>query len=157
MLTHSTREAFKENIVIADKVGLLIDEIATASQEQSHGIGQINTAVANMDKVTQDAVANVEESASASEEMNAQAEQMKIFICDLMQVLNGSGNMKGKVDYESAKSVHVHEAKRPLVIDMMKEKTGKDLLLPMTKKGLKSKIVRPEDIIPLGEDKFKDF
>jgi len=41
------------------------------------GIDQINKAVAEMDKVTQQTAANAEESASASEEMNAQAEQMK--------------------------------------------------------------------------------
>ena len=35
------------------KIGQLVDEIATASEEQAHGIAQVNTAVAEMDKVTQ--------------------------------------------------------------------------------------------------------
>ena len=59
------------------KVEQLVDEIAAASQEQSQGIGQVNIAVTEMDKLTQQTAANAEESASAAEELNAQAEQMK--------------------------------------------------------------------------------
>jgi methyl-accepting chemotaxis protein len=65
----------------AGKVGELVSEIAAASKEQAQGIEQVNTAVTEMDKVTQNNAANAEESASASEEMNAQAEQMKI-LCE---------------------------------------------------------------------------
>ena len=46
----------------------LVAEIAAASQEQAQGIEQVNTAVAQMDKVTQQNAANAEESASAAEE-----------------------------------------------------------------------------------------
>jgi methyl-accepting chemotaxis protein len=59
------------------KVDNLIAEIAAASQEQSQGIDQINTAVAQMDKVTQQNAANSEESASASEELSSQAEELQ--------------------------------------------------------------------------------
>jgi len=55
-----------------------VDEIATASEEQSHGITQVNTAVAEMDKVTQSTAANAEESAAAAEELNDQAEQSEV-------------------------------------------------------------------------------
>ena len=37
-LTNATQEAFKENAAISRKIGQLVDEIATASEEQSHGI-----------------------------------------------------------------------------------------------------------------------
>jgi methyl-accepting chemotaxis protein len=53
-LTKSTQEAFKDNIAISGKISQLVDEIATASQEQAHGIAQINKAVAEMDKIVQD-------------------------------------------------------------------------------------------------------
>ena len=39
-LTKMTQEAFEENITIAGKIGQLVDEIATASQEQANGISQ---------------------------------------------------------------------------------------------------------------------
>jgi hypothetical protein len=60
----------------SSKVGELVSEIAVASQKQAKGIDQVNTAVAQMDKITQQDAANAEESASASEQMNAQAEQI---------------------------------------------------------------------------------
>lgn len=55
----------------------LVSEIAAASQEQSQGIDQVNVAMAQMDKVTQQNAANAEESASASEELSAQSEGLQ--------------------------------------------------------------------------------
>jgi len=88
-ITVATQMAFKANADISGKIGQLVDEIATASQEQAHGIGQVNTAVADMDKMTQQTAANAEESASAAEEMNAQAKQMREYIDDLSAVIGG--------------------------------------------------------------------
>ena len=51
----------------------IVAEIATASQEQLRGIEQVNSAVANMDKVTQSNAAAAEQSAAAAEELNAQS------------------------------------------------------------------------------------
>jgi len=51
----------------------IMAEISSASQEQTMGIGQINQAVAQMDQVTQQNAALVEEAAAASEAMQEQA------------------------------------------------------------------------------------
>ncbi|MBN2706009.1 MAG: hypothetical protein JXR89_06185, partial [Deltaproteobacteria bacterium] len=75
--------AVNEVVEKSTKVGNLVSEISAASQEQSNGIGQINIAVSEMDKVTQQNAANAEESAAAAEELNAQAEQMNEFVGDL--------------------------------------------------------------------------
>jgi methyl-accepting chemotaxis protein len=69
----------------------LVSEIAAASQEQAQGIDQVNTAVAQMDKVTQQNAANAEESASASEELSAQAESMKEVVNQLVALVGGAG------------------------------------------------------------------
>jgi methyl-accepting chemotaxis protein len=89
-LTKKTQEAFKENIAISGKIGQLIDEIATASQEQAHGISEVSIAIAEMNGVTQHTAASAEESASASEEMNTLAQQMKNYVADLSVVVSGS-------------------------------------------------------------------
>jgi methyl-accepting chemotaxis protein len=68
----------------------LVAEIAAASQEQARGVDQVNTAVSQMDKVTQQNAANAEESASASEELNAQADSMKAIVGDLVTLVGGS-------------------------------------------------------------------
>jgi len=57
----------------AHQVETLIAGIATASHEQSQGITQVNTAVSQMDQVTQANAGSAEETAAAAAELNAQA------------------------------------------------------------------------------------
>jgi methyl-accepting chemotaxis protein len=71
------------------QVDLLVGEIATASIEQSQGIEQVNVAVSQMGKVTQTTAANAEESASAAEELNAQAAATKESVKELLQLVGG--------------------------------------------------------------------
>jgi methyl-accepting chemotaxis protein len=54
----------------------LISEISAASQEQTQGIGQIGDAVSQLDQVTQQNAALVEESAAAAESLKHQAAQL---------------------------------------------------------------------------------
>ncbi|GAX59517.1 methyl-accepting chemotaxis sensory transducer [Candidatus Scalindua japonica] len=79
------------------KVASLIDEISIASTEQSEGIDLVGTALQQMDQVTQQNAANAEETASASEEMSAQAlsllDQVNILskqVGDESDILTGS-------------------------------------------------------------------
>ncbi|MCJ7798513.1 MAG: methyl-accepting chemotaxis protein, partial [Polaromonas sp.] len=51
----------------------IMSEITTASVEQSHGIGQVNQAVSQMDQITQQNAALVEEAAAASASLAEQA------------------------------------------------------------------------------------
>jgi methyl-accepting chemotaxis protein len=76
-----------EIVAKARQVDELVAEIATASREQSLGIEQVNTAVTQMDKVTQGNAAAAEESASASEELNAQAQTLKGAVEDLLALV----------------------------------------------------------------------
>ena len=62
-----------EIVASVKKVSDIIAEIAAASQEQSSGIDQVNKAVTQMDEVTQQNAALVEEAAAASESMDEQA------------------------------------------------------------------------------------
>jgi methyl-accepting chemotaxis protein len=95
----------------------LVNEISAASQEQAQGIEQINTAVVEMDKVTQQNAANAEESASASEELSAQAESMNELVGELVTMVGGSGPagisrsgkrhpINTKAGYVRARNVH---------------------------------------------------
>jgi hypothetical protein len=88
-LVERSLEIFKTMGENGKKVTTLIQEVNEASREQAQGIDQINKAVHEMDKVTQQTAANAEESASASEEMNAQAIQMKEIANELMLVVEG--------------------------------------------------------------------
>jgi methyl-accepting chemotaxis protein len=153
-MTNATQEAFKENAAISKKIAQLVDEIATASEEQSHGITQVNTAVAEMDKVTQSTAANAEESAAASEELNAQAEQMKSFVEDLARVVGGSGNGSRSVHTASGSHAgHTRKAPGPAHIALpapVKKAVGKGVFKARGKST-------PEQVIPMNEGSFKDF
>ncbi len=69
--------SLEEIVTRSRQVDELVVEIATASTEQNQGIGQVTQAVSQMDQVTQKNAANAEESASAAEELNAQAIAMQ--------------------------------------------------------------------------------
>ena len=71
------------------KLDSLITEIAQASAEQAQGIEQVNTAVSQMDKVTQSNAAAAEESASAAEEMNAQTAELNNLVGNLLTLIGG--------------------------------------------------------------------
>jgi methyl-accepting chemotaxis protein len=59
------------------EVNELLAQIASASREQAQGIGQINSGVTELDKVTQQNAGNSEELAAASEETAAQVASLK--------------------------------------------------------------------------------
>jgi len=59
------------------KTSDLVQEIAGASQEQSNGVGQINTAMNQLNRITQQGAGAAEELAATAEEMSNQAEQLQ--------------------------------------------------------------------------------
>jgi methyl-accepting chemotaxis protein len=93
-------DAMQKNGQIAGKVTELIGQIAMASQEQAKGISEVGTAISGMNGVTQQTAANAEESASASEELNAQAEQMKSYVADLSAVVGGASSGQSNQPFE---------------------------------------------------------
>jgi methyl-accepting chemotaxis protein len=76
----------------ANKVAELVGEITAASKEQARGVDQVNQSVAQVNNVTQQNAANAEESASASEELNALAVEMQGFVDELIKLVRKSGN-----------------------------------------------------------------
>lgn len=73
---HSAGSTMEEVVRSVRSVTGIIGEISTASQEQTHGIGQINIAIAQMDQVTQQNAALVEQSHAAAQAMQDQAEHL---------------------------------------------------------------------------------
>jgi len=62
------------------KTSDLVQEIAAASEEQSSGVGQINTAMDLLNQITQQNASSSEELAATSEEMSGQAAQLQELI-----------------------------------------------------------------------------
>ncbi len=88
--------SFKQIEEGSQSVARLISEITSATNEQAQGVDQVNTAVAQMDKVTQMNAASAEESASAAEELSAQAGALNHMVDDLTILIEGGvGNGNG--------------------------------------------------------------
>jgi methyl-accepting chemotaxis protein len=125
-----------------------MNEISAASEEQAQGVEQVNKAMTQMESVTQQNATTAEESASASEELNAQAEGMRTIVRELSQLVNGvksvleyeNLNEGYKVNHQSLPSNHPFKTIG---------NSGQNTLL--TDKA-KTKVVSPEDVIPLEKD-----
>jgi methyl-accepting chemotaxis protein len=66
----------EEIVTSIRRVSDVVNEISTASVEQNKGIQQVGEAVGQMDVVTQQNAALVEEGAAAAESLRQQAEQL---------------------------------------------------------------------------------
>ncbi|MBI5184553.1 MAG: chemotaxis protein [Nitrospinae bacterium] len=146
----------------------LVADVSGASEEQAKGIDQINTAVAQMDKVTQSNAASAEESASASEELSAQAIELGEMVNVLIGIVgsaDGKGNghkplkaIKGAQPMRLKSGAEVGHGLRDQVHGLLVHRKGG------APKGLKAAMrpahreIRPDDVIPMGDDAdFKDF
>ena len=67
--THQAQEAI-------GRLAIIVQEIATAAAEQSSGIDQVNIAVTQMDEVTQQNAALVEQAAAAAQSLEEQAHKL---------------------------------------------------------------------------------
>ncbi|HEY0967471.1 MAG TPA: methyl-accepting chemotaxis protein [Opitutaceae bacterium] len=96
-ISTSVAQSLGEIVDKARQVDAFVAEIAQASQEQNQGIGQVNTAVGQMDKVTQSNASNAEETAAAAEELNAQSAMLLDAVGDLQKLVGGHGKAAAKI------------------------------------------------------------
>jgi len=89
-LVNEAGTTMQEIVASVRRVTQIMDEISAAGSEQEVGIEQINTAVAEMDVVTQQNAALVEEAAAASQSMQEQAAQLAAMV-SVFQVAANAG------------------------------------------------------------------
>ncbi|HVU23759.1 MAG TPA: methyl-accepting chemotaxis protein [Opitutus sp.] len=96
----------------------LVGEIATASTEQDQGIGQVTTAVSQMDKVTQTNAAGAEETAAAAEELSTQSVTLGDSVRALRRLVGGATSHRAAPppDTPVAADVPVVQADKPALM-----------------------------------------
>jgi methyl-accepting chemotaxis protein len=137
-------ESLDEIVAKVSSADALVAEIATAAKEQSQGIQQVGLTMTQMDKVTQSNAANAEESATAAEELNAQARSMQESVNSLRslvsktaQAYQGAANVavpNGRSRRTSAPAAHPARFEAPVQgrrptgpqIPMPEERTSAD-------------------------------
>jgi methyl-accepting chemotaxis protein len=75
-LVNQSGETMKEIVTAIQRVNDIMSEIAAASAEQASGIDEVSKAVTQMDEMTQQNAALVEEAAAAAESMRTQASEL---------------------------------------------------------------------------------
>jgi methyl-accepting chemotaxis protein len=108
-LVNKAGQALGEIVGSIRKVAEIVSDIATASQEQATGIGQVNTALTQMDEVTQQNSALVEENASAARALEDQSAAM-----DERVSFFRIGAVAMKPAVAPAKAKPVAQARRPV-------------------------------------------
>ena len=93
--------SLSEILAKVHKVDELIADVATASKEQSQGVQQINTAISQMDRVTQSNAANAEECSSAAEELKAQSVALKKTVLGLNSLIGHSSERTAVANNQS--------------------------------------------------------
>ncbi len=84
--TDRMKEAFKDVSAHSSKAADMLSEIAVSSEEQSESIDQISKAIMHMEQLVQQNAANAQQSASASETLNAQAIQIRNYVGQLGKI-----------------------------------------------------------------------
>ncbi len=117
-LVNQAGDALTEIVGSIGKVANIVQEIASASQEQAAGVQEINNSVTNMDEMTQQNSALVEENSAStrvlSEEANKLGELMDFFrINQAMAAPGGPAAGARNVSSTAAKSIR----KAPALVD----------------------------------------
>lgn len=90
-LLQETNKIFQDLSVSTSKSERLVDEIASANQEQAKGMHQVSMAVAEIDTVTQNNAAHADETTTAANILRSEAERLTFIIGHMQKILYGKG------------------------------------------------------------------
>ena len=174
-------EALKNTEDIAQKVMTLTGEVASASKEQSQGIDQVNSGVSEMDKVVQQNASNSEETAAAAEELTAQAGELEDMVIKLTRLIYGTAQKNGSGNYPAGTEENAGQRRASSSVPARKEQSRPQQIRRQQEGGQAGsrrqqkqqggvqsadsrqaadtggRETRPESVIPLDENDFKDF
>lgn len=145
VVAERVREALIEISDKTKKVNELMGEIDAATREHAQGVEQVYKGMSQIDTVTQQNASNAEESAAAAGELSVQADSLRKIVHELSQLVHGKAeDLKITMldtNYQTAKALGTSKP----------DLRGNDNVLP-NKSGKKTKIISPEDVIPLEKD-----
>lgn len=121
----------------ARKVSELLEEISTATDEQSRGIGEINKAIQQMEQVMQSNSATADESAAASRELASQAANVNEIVRSLIKLVEGENAAN------TNSQLLINQTRRNL--------QTKQVSVTQNNSKLTAKTPSPEKMIPLND------
>lgn len=155
-LVDRTAQQLDEIVGGASQVAELAEEVATAGREQTQGLDQIAIGLNQIDQVTQSNTASAEESASASEELSSQAQQVKAMLARF--TLRGRDAYAGGAPL-AARQIRAAAPAKPQIPSIAVSVRPPDAARtrkPPTRPA-QAKAPRPADIISLDDGNFGKF
>ncbi len=89
-LVQLTDSGFKQAVQQAKKTSGILQEISTASKEQSVGIGQVSKAMQELDDATQHNAADADQDSEIASDMEQQSQRLNNYILDLVGLIKGA-------------------------------------------------------------------
>jgi methyl-accepting chemotaxis protein len=143
-----------ENIVLGiTDVSELVQNVSVTAESQSRSVQEVNSAVNQLDIVTQSNAAGAEESASAAEEMSAQAGELNSLIEELVNIVGDSDGSSGSA---SSGAQSIRSSAGSLVSKMKKTKPAQ--AAPVAVSNVPSGMSADfDDVIELDDECLVDF
>jgi methyl-accepting chemotaxis protein len=107
-----TGQALNAIVAKVAEIDQLISEIAQSSQEQSTGLSQVNAAVGQMDHVTQQNAAMVEQATAAASNLKSEAAELVV----LIGRFRTSAHERSAAGPERAQPGHHAPARQPVAL-----------------------------------------
>jgi methyl-accepting chemotaxis protein len=166
-LVKKTKEVFSDVVTQVQKVTDLVNEIATASEDQTNGIEQVNKAIQQMNQVVQQNAANSEETAAASEELATQAQALNHLVNKVgAEVgMDNKGEDIESISMEKKGTAHRNKGASYIVKKKLKDRSSNkpsseiqdDTLSEGNGKGIIMANNITNRLISPSSDEFKDF
>ncbi len=86
-ITSNTKDTFRQSVEYSEKLLNIMEEITKASSQHAEGISQINMAVADIDRITQETALSADELAMEAKNTELQADKMKAHISQLVSLV----------------------------------------------------------------------
>jgi methyl-accepting chemotaxis protein len=119
-LVDATAQTISDVVRQVQSVSTLIQEISSASREQSLGASQVSDAIAQLDQVTQQNAALVEESAAAANSLSHQAAELNNVVATFRTGTGSSSNFASIASQTAASNGHHRAALKPAARDKQK-------------------------------------
>ncbi|MCG8568506.1 MAG: methyl-accepting chemotaxis protein, partial [Spirochaetes bacterium] len=154
-LVEMTATQLKEIVDGAAKVADLVEEITSASKEQTSGLEQINESLVQIEQITQSNTAAAEEGASAAEELASMAVQLKEMISSFQLEKVDSFRMNNQLKFDTNE---IHQAEYQASVKPTNGNNGSDRVPAGTEEiEVQEKKVIPKEVIALNDDEFGEF
>lgn len=115
-------EVLNEIVSDVTSVSGMAKEIASASQEQSIGISEINKAMGQLDQVTQQNASASEHAASAAQKLSTQAESLQRSVVSLVGTIEGAKGAAGQAPTNPSSPATGSGSALPSNVSLLKSK-----------------------------------